>query len=186
MQPLWRTVWNVKVAQSCPTLATTRTIQSMEFSRPEYWSGWPAPSPGDLPKPGIEPRLLTLQADSLPAEPQGSPRTLQWVAYPFSSRPSRPGNRSRVSCLAGGVFTSWAIKEVQRTVCRVLKKLKKELPSDPAIPFLGIYLEKTVIQKDACTPMFTAALLTIPKAWRQPKCPSTEEWIKTIWCVCVY
>ena len=45
----------------------------MEFSRPEYWSGWPFPSPGDLPNPGTEPRSLTLQADSLPAEPQGKP-----------------------------------------------------------------------------------------------------------------
>ena len=48
-------------------------LQSMEFSRPEYWSGQPFPSSEDLPNPGIEPRSLTLQADSLPAEPQGSP-----------------------------------------------------------------------------------------------------------------
>ena len=45
----------------------------MEFSRPEYWSGEPFPSPGDLPNPGIEHRSLTLWADSLPAEPQGKP-----------------------------------------------------------------------------------------------------------------
>ena len=48
-------------------------FQSMEFSRPEYWSGWHSPSPGDLPNPGIKPRSPTLQADSLPAEPQGKP-----------------------------------------------------------------------------------------------------------------
>ena len=47
----------------------------MEFSRPEYWSVWPFPSPGDLPNPGIEPRSLTLQADSLPAEPPGKPES---------------------------------------------------------------------------------------------------------------
>ena len=46
----------------------------MEFSRPEYWIGEPFPSPGDLPNPGIEPRSPTLQADSLPAEPQGKPK----------------------------------------------------------------------------------------------------------------
>ena len=46
----------------------------MEFSRPEYWSGYPFPSPGDLPNPGIEPRSPTLQVDSLPAEPQGKPK----------------------------------------------------------------------------------------------------------------
>ena len=45
----------------------------MEFSRPEYWSGQPFPSPGDFPNPGIKPRLPALQADSLPVEPQGKP-----------------------------------------------------------------------------------------------------------------
>ena len=49
------------------------TIQSVEFSRPESWSGEPFPSPGDLPNPGIEPRSPALQADSLPAEPPGKP-----------------------------------------------------------------------------------------------------------------
>ena len=57
-------------------------------------------------------------------------------------------------------------------------KTKIELLYDPAIPILGIYLEKTIIQKDTCTPMFTAALFTIAKTWKQPKCPSTHEWIK--------
>ena len=46
----------------------------MEFSRPEHWSGWPFPSPGDLPKPGIEPGSPALQADSSPAEPPGKPK----------------------------------------------------------------------------------------------------------------
>ena len=54
--------------------ATPWTIKSMEFSRSEYWSGWPFLSPGDLPNPGVEPRSPTLQADSLPAEPQGKPK----------------------------------------------------------------------------------------------------------------
>ena len=75
----------------------------------------------------------------------------------------------------------WEYKLVQpvwRTVWRFLKKLKIELPYDPAIPLLGIYPEKTVIQKDTCTPVFTAALFTIARTWKQPKCPTTEEWIK--------
>ena len=63
-----------KVAQSCLPLATPWTIQSMEFSRPEYWSGQPFPSPGDLPNPGIEPRSPTLQVGSSPTEPQGKPK----------------------------------------------------------------------------------------------------------------
>ena len=53
--------------------ATPWTIQSIEFSRPEYWSGYPFPSPGDLPNPGIKPRCPALQVDSLPAEPQEKP-----------------------------------------------------------------------------------------------------------------
>ena len=58
-----------------------------------------------------------------------------------------------------------------------------ELPYDLAIPLLGIYPEKTIIQKDACTPMFIAALFTIARSWKQPKCPSTDEWIKKIWYI---
>ena len=54
--------------------ATPWTIQSVEFSRPEYWSDQPFPSPGDLPNPGIKPRSPALQADSLPAEPPGKPK----------------------------------------------------------------------------------------------------------------
>ena len=71
------------------------------------------------------------------------------------------------------------IQPLQRTVWRFLKNLKRELPYDPAIPLLGIYPEKTVIQKESCTAVFTAALFTIARTWKQPKCPSTDEWIKT-------
>ena len=67
------------VLKSCPTLATPWTVAcqtplSIGFSRQEYWSGLPFPSPGDLPNPGIEPRFPTLQADSLPTELQGKPQ----------------------------------------------------------------------------------------------------------------
>ena len=61
-----------------------------------------------------------------------------------------------------------------------LKNLKIELPYDPAIPLLGIYPEKTIIQKDICTPVFIAALFTVARSWKQPKCPSTDEWMKKI------
>ena len=70
-----------------------------------------------------------------------------------------------------------------RTVWRFLKKLKTELPYDPAIPLLGIYPDKTLIQKDTCIPMFTAALFTIAKTRKQPKCLSTDEWIEKIWYI---
>ena len=64
-----------------------------------------------------------------------------------------------------------------------LKKLKIELPYDPAIPLLGIYLEKAIIQKDTRTPMFIAALFTISKIWKQPQCPLTDEWKKKMWYI---
>ena len=73
------------------------------------------------------------------------------------------------------------IQLLWRTVWRVLKKLKTELPHDPAILLLIIHQEKTIIQKD--TPVFTVALFTIAKTWKQPKCPSTEEWIKKVWYI---
>ena len=75
------------------------------------------------------------------------------------------------------------IQPLWRTVCRSLKKLKIELPYDPAIPLLGIYPEKNTVRKDTCTPVFIAALFTIAKTWKQPKCPSTEEWIKKMWYI---
>ena len=72
---------------------------------------------------------------------------------------------------------------VCKSVQRFLKKIKIELPYDPAIPLLGIYPNKTIIRKDTCTPMFIAALFTIAKTWKPPKCPSTDEWIKKVWYV---
>ena len=83
-----------------------------------------------------------MQADSLPAEPQG-----------------KPGEQHGNS----------------------LKNLKIELPYDPAIPLLGIYSEKAIIQKDTVTPMFNAALFTTVRTWKQPKCPLREKRIKKIW-----
>ena len=70
-----------------------------------------------------------------------------------------------------------------KTVWRFLKKLKIELPYDPAIPLLGMYIEKTMVRKDTSTPMFTAALFTIAKTWKQPKCLWTDEWIKKMWYI---
>ena len=71
----------------------------------------------------------------------------------------------------------WECKLIQplwRTVWRFIKKLRIELCYDTAIPLLGIYPEKTIIQKDMCTPVFTATLFTIARTRRQPRCPSTE------------
>ena len=75
------------------------------------------------------------------------------------------------------------VQPLWKTVWRFLRKLKIELPYDPAVSLQGMYTDKTVIQKDTCTPMFIAALFTITKAWKQPKCPLTYEWIKKIWYI---
>ena len=75
------------------------------------------------------------------------------------------------------------VQPLWRTVWRVLKKLKIELPYDPAILLLGIYPEKTLIRKATCTPTFIAALFTTVMSWKQPKCPLTDEWIKKMWCI---
>ena len=70
------------------------------------------------------------------------------------------------------------IQPLWRTVSRFLKKLGIKLPNDPTIPLLGIYPEKIITEKDTHTSMFTAALFTIARIWKQPRCPLTDEWIK--------
>ena len=80
----------------------------------------------------------------------------------------------------------WECKLVQllwRTVWRFLKKLETELPYDTATPLLGIHTEETRSERDTCTPVFTAALFIIARTWTQPKCPSTDEWIKKVWYI---
>ena len=69
-----------------------------------------------------------------------------------------------------------------KTVWSFLRKLNIELPH-PAIPLLGIYLDKSIILKDTCTPVFIAALVTVAKTWKQPKCPSIDKWIKKRWYI---
>ena len=70
------------------------------------------------------------------------------------------------------------VQPLWRTVWRFLKKLEIELPYDPAIPLLGIHIEETRIERDTCTPLFITALFTIGRTWKQPRCPSADEWIR--------
>ena len=73
------------------------------------------------------------------------------------------------------------VQSLQKRVWKFLRKLKVELPNDPAILLLAIHLEKTVIQRDTCTLLFKVALFTKAKTQIQPKCPLTHEWIKKMW-----
>ena len=86
--------------------------------------------------------------------------------------------------------TLWGCKLVHpfwKTVWRFLKKLKIELPYDPATALLGVYPTDTgvLFRRDTCSPMFIAAPSTIAKVWKEPKCPSMDEWIK-MWCIYIY
>ena len=75
------------------------------------------------------------------------------------------------SYIVGG-NTNWYNTVLWRTAWRFLKKLQTELPNDPAIPLLGIHTEESRTERDTCTSVFTAALFTTAKTWKQPKCPS--------------
>ena len=77
----------------------------------------------------------------------------------------------------------WACKLIQplwKTIWRFLKKLGIKPPYDPAIPLLDIYPEETKIEIDTCIPLFNATLVTIARTWKQPRCPSADEWIKKL------
>ena len=61
--------------------------------------------------------------------------------------------------------------------------MKTDLPNEPAVPLLGIPIEKNRIERDTCTPMFIAALYIIARTWKQPRCPSADEWIRKLWYI---
>ena len=123
----WKSLSRVRLFATPWTIHVTPwTIQPMEFSRQAYWSGYHFPFPRGLPNPGIKPRFPALQVDSLPAEPQGSTRILEWVAYPFSRGSSRPRNRNRVSCIAGGFFLPtelWGETVEVRIITQLFKRI---------------------------------------------------------------
>ena len=75
------------------------------------------------------------------------------------------------------------IEPLWKTVWRSLKKLGIKSPYDPAIPLVGIYPEETKIERETCIPLFTAALFRIARTQKQPRCPSTDEWIKKLWYI---
>ena len=78
----------------------------------------------------------------------------------------------------------WECKPVRplwRTVWRFLKKIEIELPYDPAVPLLGIHSKEIRLERDTCTPILITALFIIAKTWKQPRCPSADEWIRKPW-----
>ena len=77
-----------------------------------------------------------------------------------------------------------SIQPIWKMVWRFLKKLGIKPPYDPAIPLLGIYPEETKTEKETCVPLLIASLFTIVRTWKQPRCPSTDEWIKKLWYIC--
>ena len=87
-------------------------------------------------------------------------------------------NRLRTLCWECGL-----IQPGWKMIWRFLKQLGIKSPYDPAIPLLGIYPEEIKIEKDTCIPLVTAALFTIARTRKQPRCPATEEWIKKLWYI---
>ena len=92
-------------------------------------------------------------------------RVLEWGAIAFSN--------SVMKQLQIGTLTRYLI----------LKDSVLELPYDPAIPLLGIHTEENRSERDTCTPMFIAALFVIARTWKQPRCPSADEWIRKLWYI---
>ena len=109
-----------------------------------------------------------------------SPHTSQRALIKMSTN-----NKCWEGCKEKGtpLHCCWECNLVQplwKTVWRFLKKLQIELPYDPAIPLLGIHTKETRIERDICTPMFTAALFIIARTWKQPRCPLAGEWIRNV------
>ena len=165
VQPFWKTVCQfldrLNIELPCAVLSPSvvssylrpRGLQPTRlcprgFSRQEYWSGSPCPSPGNLPKPGIEPRSPTLQADSLLSELPGKPKN------------AGVGSLS----LLQGIFLTQESNQGPLHCRQILYQLSyqrsPELPYDPAIPLQEM---KTCVHIKTCTQKFTAALVTIAK-----------------------
>ena len=158
--------WKVKVKSlSCvqllvtPWTAAYQAPPSMGFSRQEYWSGVPLPSP----KP--QHRQINKEKKKIMAIIKKSTNNKSWRG-----------------CGEKGILLHylWECKLIQplwRTVQTFLQNLNTEPPYDPAIPLLGMYPKKTITEKDTCMPVFITALFTIARKRKQPRCPLTDEWI---------
>ena len=115
--------------------------------------------------------------------------TMRYHLTPFRMAAIQKSTNNKGWSGCGEKGTLFSLRECElvqplwRTVWRFLKKLEIELPYNPAIPLLGIHIEKTRTERDTCTPMFIAALFIIARTWKQPTCPSADEWIRKLWYI---
>ena len=133
----WRKLLSHVWLFAIPWTIACQALLSMKFPRQEYWSGLLFPLPGDLPNPGSKPRSPALQADSFPAEPQGKPRILEWVAYHFCRGSSWARNQTGVSYIADGFFTSWAIRETPYGNHNLKRYMYPNVHSSTVYKYLG-------------------------------------------------
>ena len=114
--------WKWKLLSHVRLFATLWTIQSMDFSRPEYWSGYSLSLLQEIiPTHRLNPGLPHCRQILYQLSDKGRPRIREWVAHPLSSRSSWPRNRTGVSCIPGGFFTNWAIREA---LCQIKSGLR--------------------------------------------------------------
>ena len=107
----WEVSVSVKLLSCVQLFVTPCTIQTMEFSSQNTWVGSLSLLQGIFPTQGLNPSLPHCRQILYQLSYQGSPRILEWVAYPFSSGSSQPRNWTGVTCIAGGFFTNWATRE---------------------------------------------------------------------------
>ena len=140
--------------------------------------GLPCPAPGDLPNPGIEPRSPALQLILYQLSQQGSPRILEWIAYPFSSGSSQPRNQGRVSWIAGKFFTNWAIREALIIIISPLPPHGLDLrptSSEKRLELLDLSFPCIFPVPHPLKPRLASGLLEERQPWRSPPASASEK-----------